>query len=51
MFYQEPELRMRGVIPVWLRDVRRIVFFFAFGILMLTSKDLLPVGGRWGRGL
>jgi mannose/fructose/N-acetylgalactosamine-specific phosphotransferase system component IID len=41
---------MRGVIHVWLRDVCRIVFFFAFGIVMLTSKW---VGGGvgWGRGI
>jgi hypothetical protein len=39
---------MRGVIPLWLRDVRRIVFFFAFGIAKLTSHDLVPVGGGGG---
>jgi len=39
---------MRGLIPVWLRDVRRIVFSFAFGIVILTSKDLVPVGGVGG---
>ena len=45
---------MHGVIPVWLCDVRRNVFFFAFGVGMLTSKDLVPVGwvgGWWGRGM
>jgi len=39
---------MCGVIPVWLHDVRRIVFFFAFGIVILISKDLVPVGGVGG---
>ena len=42
---------MRGVIPVWLRDVGRIVFLFVFGIVMLPSKDLVPMGGGWGRGI
>lgn len=42
---------MRGVNRVWLRDVRRIVFFFAVGIVMLISKDLIPAGGVGGGGL